>query len=166
MKAESGRKMGKVIRVDMEKLTSKAENLPDKYKSRGGGWLTDSYVCDEVAPSCHPLGPNNKLIFAPGMVTKTKAPSSGRISGAKSPLNGGIKEANAGTPFAERLAMLGYSVIVVKEGPKEKGKYWQLEIDKNGFKLNGAKTGIGDPLSKAYGGWRFSHPSQAASSGS
>lgn len=55
----------------MEKLTAKIENLPDKYKNRGGRWLTDSIVCDEVDPNCHPLGPNNKLVFAPGMVTGT-----------------------------------------------------------------------------------------------
>jgi aldehyde:ferredoxin oxidoreductase len=136
----------------MEKLAAKVENLPDKYVNRGGRWLTDSYVCDEVDPTCHPLGPTNKLVFAPGMVTGTKAPSSGRISvGAKSPLTGGIKEANAGTPFAEQLALLGYSAIMVEGVPKEKGKYWQLEVDKNGVKLNEAKTGIGDELSKAYG---------------
>jgi aldehyde:ferredoxin oxidoreductase len=144
--------MGKVIRVDMEKLTAKVENLPDKYRNRGGRWLTDSYISDEVDPECHPLGPKNKLVFAPGMVTGTKAPSSGRLSvGGKSPLTGGIKEANAGTPFAEQLALLGYSAIVVEGLPKDKSRYWQLEVDAKGVKLAEAKIGIGGVLSKAYG---------------
>ncbi len=143
--------MGKVIRVDMEKLTAKTENLPDKYRNKGGRWLTDSYISDEVDPECHPLGPRNKLVFAPGMVTGTKAPSSGRLSvGAKSPLTGGIKEANAGTPFAEQLALLGYSAIVVEGQPKDKSKYWQLEVDAKGVKLAETKIGVGDVLSKAY----------------
>ena len=65
-------------------------------------------------------GPNNKVVFAPGIVTGTSAPSSGRLSvGGKSPLTGGIKEANAGTPFSQKLARLGYRAVVVEGQPKE-----------------------------------------------
>lgn len=53
-------------------------------------------VANEVRPTCHPLGPNNKLVFAPGLLTGTMAPNTGRLSvGAKSPLTGTIKESNA-----------------------------------------------------------------------
>ncbi|MCW4051105.1 MAG: aldehyde ferredoxin oxidoreductase, partial [Candidatus Bathyarchaeota archaeon] len=83
----------------MTDLKSEVKNVPDKYKEMGGRWLTSSIIGDEVDPNCHPLGPNNKLVFAPGIVTGTNAPSTGRLSvGGKSPLTGGIKEANAGTP--------------------------------------------------------------------
>ena len=50
-------------------------------------------VADEVKPTCHPLGKYNKIVFAPGLLSGTTAPNSGRISvGAKSPLTGTIKE--------------------------------------------------------------------------
>jgi aldehyde:ferredoxin oxidoreductase len=143
--------MKPIIRVDMTKLKVTAENLPEKYKHMGGRWLTDSIVCDEVDPTCHPLGPNNKVVFAPGIVTGTNAPSSGRISvGGKSPLTGGIKEANAGTPFAQMIAKLGIKAIVVEGMPKEKGKYWLLKIDKGGAKLHKADEWAGKGLYEVF----------------
>jgi len=66
----------KIIRIDMTDLTTKVEKVPEKYKKMGGRWLTSSIINDEVDPTCHPLGPNNKLVFAPGIVTGTNAPRS------------------------------------------------------------------------------------------
>ncbi|MGQ9585738.1 MAG: aldehyde ferredoxin oxidoreductase family protein [Anaerolineae bacterium] len=101
----------------------------------GGRWLSSSIVSDEVEPTCHPLGPNNKLVFAPGMVTGTAAPTSARISvGGKSPLTGGIKESNAGTKFSPMLAKLGIKAIVVEGHPKDT-KWHLLQINKDGARL-------------------------------
>lgn len=142
--------MSKILRVDMSKKEVKQLDLPKKYSNRGGRWLSDSFILDEVNPECHPLGPNNKLIFAPGMVTGTLSPNSGRISvGAKSPLTGGIKESNSGTPFAEQLAKLGYSAIVI-EDRADKDEFWQLFINKDGAKLTKVKDGLHDKLSKSF----------------
>lgn len=127
--------MDKIVRVNMTDKKVTVEPLPEKYKGKGGRWLTSLMVSDEVPADCHPLGPNNKLVFAPGIVTGTRAPNSGRISvGGKSPLTGGIKESNAGTPFPQTLARMGYAAIVV-EGLPEEDKRWMLELDVNGGKL-------------------------------
>jgi aldehyde:ferredoxin oxidoreductase len=127
--------MSKILRVNMTDLTTKLEDVPKKYQNMGGRWLTSSMVCDEVDPMCHPLGPNNKLVFAPGIVTGTAAPTSARISvGGKSPLTGTIKEANAGTKFAPMQARLGLKAIVV-EGEPQDGKWHLLEINKDGARL-------------------------------
>nr|NIO67660.1 aldehyde ferredoxin oxidoreductase [Anaerolineae bacterium] len=100
--------MSKILRVNMTDLTATLEDVPEKYKNMGGRWLTTSIVSDEVDPTCHPLGPNNKLVLAPGIVTGTAASTSARISvGGKSPLTGTIKESNAGTKFSPMLARLG-----------------------------------------------------------
>jgi aldehyde:ferredoxin oxidoreductase len=140
-----------IIRVNMTKLTAKTKKIPTKYSSMGGRWLTSSLVSDEVEPTCNPLGPNNKIVFAPGIVTGTAAPSSGRISvGSKSPLTGGIKEANAGTPFAQKLARLGVGALVVEGQPEEKGKFWLLKLDKNGVKLQPADEWAGTGLYEVY----------------
>lgn len=73
------------VNVDMSELKIRFEEVPEKYRKMGGRWLTSQFVYDEVPPICHPLGPFNKLIFAPGIVTGTTAPCSGRISvGSKS----------------------------------------------------------------------------------
>jgi len=91
--------------------------------------MTSTIVRDEVPPLCHPLGPNNKLVFAPGIVTGTAAPTSARISvGAKSPLTGGIKESNAGSAWPQYIASMQIKALVVEGQPKEKGKYWMARL--------------------------------------
>ncbi|PKM80165.1 MAG: aldehyde ferredoxin oxidoreductase [Firmicutes bacterium HGW-Firmicutes-14] len=122
--------MGKfILRVNMSDLSVKKEDVPEKYRLLGGRVLTSTVVADEVNPACHPLGPNNKIVFAPGIVTGTNAPSSGRLSvGAKSPLTGTIKEANAGGIPAQKLARLGIHALIVEGEPKEKGKFFVLKL--------------------------------------
>ena len=137
----------KILRVDMAELTAKVQQVRQKYRSMGGRWLTDSVVCDEVDPLCHPLELNNKVVFAPGIVTGTSAPSSGRISvGGKSPLTGGIKEANAGTPFSQKLARLGVKAIIVEGKPLEKGRFWLLKVDRDSVSLHSADEWVGKGL--------------------
>lgn len=127
---------GRILRVDMGKLTATYEDVPSKWKDLGGRALTSSIVAEEVPPDCHPLGPSNKVVFAPGIVTGTSAPSSGRISvGGKSPLTGGIKEANAGTSFAQKVARLGIKAIIVQGQPEDKNKRYLLKITKDGAEL-------------------------------
>jgi len=140
----------KIIRIDMTDLKSKVENVPKKYKEMGGRWLTSSIIGDEVDPTCHPLGPNNKLVFAPGIVTGTSAPSSGRLSvGGKSPLTEGIKEANAGTPFSQMLARLGVKAVVF-EGLQKDDKFWVVKVDKDGVSFDSADDYVGKGLYEAY----------------
>ena len=83
----------KFLRINMSDQKAIYEEVPEKYAKWAGRGLTSALVFDEVDPTCHPLGPLNKLIIAPGWVTGTPAaPSSGRTSfGGKSPLTGGIK---------------------------------------------------------------------------
>lgn len=127
--------MDKLVRVDMTNKKVTVEPLPEQYKGKGGRWLTSQLVSDEVPADCHPLGPNNKLVIAPGILSGTRAPNSGRISvGAKSPLTGGIKEANAGSPFPQNMARMGYAALIV-EGLVEDGKQWLLKLDVKGGEL-------------------------------
>lgn len=56
----------KFIRVDMKAKEVKVEDVPQKYAGLGGRGLTSMIVADEVKPTCHPLGKNNKIVFAPG----------------------------------------------------------------------------------------------------
>ncbi len=94
-----------ILRINVSDLSYKLEAVPEKYRLLYGRGLTSQIVYDEVPPPlCHALGPNNKLIFSTGVVTGTIAPSSARVSvGGKSPLTGGIKEANAGTSWGVRI---------------------------------------------------------------
>ncbi len=131
--------MAKMLRVNMAEGKIEEEDLPEKFENMGGRGLTSELILDEVNPEAHPLGKNNKLVFSPGMVTGTSAPSSGRISaGGKSPLTGGIKESNAGTPFAQSLGRSGYKALVIEDKPEDDEGWWILEITSDGCELKKA----------------------------
>jgi aldehyde:ferredoxin oxidoreductase len=141
--------MERILRLDMTACAASFEPVPEKYKERAGRWLTSSIVHDEVPATCHPLGPNNKVVFSPGIVTGSPAPTSSRISvGGKSPLTGTIKEANAGTGWGRRLARLGIRAMVI-EGQAKSG-FWLLKIDKEGAAFEPADTWTGKRLSQVY----------------
>ena len=115
----SGPTGDQIIRVDMTNLTATTEPFPDEWKLLGGRGLSARILLQECNPKCDPLGPENVLVMAPGVISGTAAPTSGRISiGAKSPLTGGIKEANAGGNPGQDLMKLGYRCCR-GEGPAE-----------------------------------------------
>ncbi|MEW6049141.1 MAG: aldehyde ferredoxin oxidoreductase C-terminal domain-containing protein, partial [Bacillota bacterium] len=128
--------MARFLRVNMSELTATFEDVPEAYRHWGGRGLTSMIVASEVRPTCHPLGPSNKLVFAPGIVSGTAAPTSGRISvGGKSPLTGGIKETNSGGMASQKVARLGIKAIIVEGQPKQNGSYWVLKVTKDGAEL-------------------------------
>jgi len=112
-----------------------SEGPMGQYEGLGGRGLTSAIVAKEVPPLCHPLGEDNKLVIAPGLLSGTPAAISGRISvGCKSPLTGGIKEANSGGQPSQVLAMLGYGAIVLEGKPKDNALY-KVFISKDGVKV-------------------------------
>ena len=126
--------MDKILRVDVsgDKPGFVEESLGD-YAGLGGRGLTSSIVSSEVPADAHPLGPENKLVISPGLLGGSAAVNAGRLSvGCKSPLTGGIKEANAGGQGANVLARLGYAAIVL-EGERQGNELYILRIGKNGM---------------------------------
>lgn len=129
--------MDKILRIDMgaEGGPKIKEEAIGSYSGLGGRGLTSAIVAQEVVPTCHPLGAENKLVIAPGLLSGTTAAMSGRISvGCKSPLTGGIKEANAGGQASQVLARLGYAAIVLEGKPKDESLY-KIFINKDGVKI-------------------------------
>jgi aldehyde:ferredoxin oxidoreductase len=123
--------MDRIVRINMTNLTTSIEPVPAAWVGLGGRALTSTVVATEVPPTCHALGPSNKLVFAPGLLSGTAAANSGRISaGAKSPLTGGIKESNAGGTAARMLAKLGIKAVIV-EGQPADDKWYSVHIAKD-----------------------------------
>ena len=130
--------MFKILRVNMADLSVKSEDVPEAYEGLGGRGLTSAIVSREVEPTCSPIGPNNKLVFAPGLLGGTNCANSGRISvGAKSPLTGTIKEANSGGQAGGYLARLGISAVVIEGLPQDE-KLYKLSISKDKCELSPA----------------------------
>ena len=120
------------IRVNMDEKTIHIEDVPQDYMGLGGRGLTSIMINAEVPPKCDPLGPENKLIFAPGFLSGTPLPNTSRISiGAKSPLTGTIKESNTGGTVAAALGRLGITAVVI-EGQAPEGELSFLRIDEKG----------------------------------
>ncbi len=134
----------RILRIDMTHRKATYEDVPEKWAKWAGRGLTSAITCDEVDPTCHPLGPHNKLVIAPGWVTGTPAsPSSGRTSfGGKSPLTKGIKETNAGGLSGQEIAGLGLAAIIL-EGQPEDRKWTTLVITKNGVQFKDASDLVG-----------------------
>jgi aldehyde:ferredoxin oxidoreductase len=124
--------MDKIIRVNMSRLSTAVEDVPAEWAGLGGRGLTSAIVAKEVPPTCHPLGKNNKLVFAPGLLSGTAAANSGRLSaGAKSPLTGTIKESNAGGTAAQAFAKLGIKALII-EGVPSDDTWHSLHVTKDG----------------------------------
>jgi aldehyde:ferredoxin oxidoreductase len=128
--------MDKLLRVNMTDLTVKDEPFPEEWTYLGGRGLSAKILLKEVDPTCDPLGPGNKVVIAPGVLSGSMAPTSGRMSvGAKSPLTGGIKEANSGGQAGQKLMRLGYRGIIVEGKAKDADKRYLLVVNKQGYEL-------------------------------
>lgn len=122
----------KVLRVEMATGTVSYQEVAPAFTGMGGRGLTSYFVSQEVPPTCDALGPDNKLVFAPGYLSGSSFINSSRLSvGAKSPLTGGIKESNVGGTVAADLGSIGISAIVV-EGKPADGTYYILKIGNTG----------------------------------
>ena len=125
--------MAKILRVDLSSGKTGFEDVKLDYKTLGGRGLTSKILSDEVAPACDPLGAENKLIFAPGLMAGTVFPNNGRLSvGAKSPLTGTIKESNMGGSAGQALARMGIKALVV-EGASDTFVY--LKVTKGNVEI-------------------------------
>ncbi|HPQ44505.1 MAG TPA: aldehyde ferredoxin oxidoreductase C-terminal domain-containing protein [Syntrophales bacterium] len=138
--------MAKIIRVDVSRGAVNIESVPEKYLMLGGRGLVSQLLLDEIDPACAPLGEENKLVFALGLLGGTKVSTSGRLSiGAKSPLTGGIKEANSGGVVGRQLCRLGIKAVILEGKPLRKALY-VLKINNQGATLlpAGDLTGLGN----------------------
>lgn len=95
-------------------------DVPAARRLWGGRQLIAHTMCQDVSPICDSLGRDNQLIFAPGWLGGSSVSTSGRLSvGAKSPLTGGIKEANVGGEAGQKLARIGVRGLFIMDAPDQ-----------------------------------------------
>jgi aldehyde:ferredoxin oxidoreductase len=118
----------KMVRVDMNRLESRWEPVTAVYEHLGGRALIARLLLEEIPPACDALGPHNKLIFTPGLLGGAGVTTAGRLSvGGKSPLTGGVKEANSGGTAGDTFGRLGIKAVVI-EGQPDPGTFYLLHI--------------------------------------
>ncbi len=117
-----------IWRVNVNTQTLEKEAIPSTWEKLGGRGLIARVMLDEMDAKCDPLGPGNKIIFAPGLLVGHMLSSTDRISiGGKSPLTGGIKEANAGGRTGYHMASMGMKALIIEDQPADAG-YWVLHL--------------------------------------
>ena len=124
--------VGKILRVNLNAGSAKEEPLDPKMAELyiGARGLGLRFMFDEVDPKADPMGPENKLIFAPGPFSGTFAPSGGRYDViTKGPLTGMIAASNSGGVFGPQLKFAGYDMLIV-EGKAEAPVYLWIDDDR------------------------------------
>jgi aldehyde:ferredoxin oxidoreductase len=133
----------KVWRIDVAKREVTTEPVPSGWERLGGRGLIPRALLDEVPPTCDPLGPPNKLIWAPGLLVGHMISSCDRISvGGKSPLTGGVKESNAGGSTGLKLSHLGVKALILEGVPSE-DRWWLVHLSAEGGQFSSADEFVG-----------------------
>ena len=141
---QGGNFLMRVLRANVQTGKIGYEGVPEIWKHFGGRALAARILLDEVPPACAPLGPYNKLVWAPGLLVGHMLSSSDRISiGAKSPLTGGVKESNAGGSTGMRMAWLRLFALIIEGGPPADGSLRLLVVDNNGARFEAADDLVG-----------------------
>lgn len=120
---------GRVADVDLTTKNLRYYELPEKMIREfiGGKGIGAKILYDELAPKVDPLSPENLLIFAPGPLTGTIAPTSGRWAVVtKSPHTGIFLDSQVGGHFGAALRRAGVDILIVR-GKAEKPVYLYVE---------------------------------------
>jgi len=99
--------MRKYLHINLNDKSVKTEELHGEDILKVGRHFIAKTLLAKGAAKVDPLSPENPLIFSAGPFAGTNFSNANRLSvGCKSPLTGGIKEANAGGTFAFALGQL------------------------------------------------------------
>ena len=117
----------KILRVNLTDRTIHSDQPGNLYLRRYmGGWnvIADTLL-REVPPGADPLGPENRLIFAPGVITGLAVAGVARHAvGAKSPLTGGFGAGEVGGHWGTELKRAGYDALIVEGASAEPVYLW------------------------------------------
>lgn len=102
--------MRKYIDVNLDTKSVQPRDLNAREVASAGRYLIAKTLTGEGIAHVDPLSPQNPLIFSAGPFAGTNFSNGNRLSvGCKSPLTGGIKEANSGGTFAFAMGQLEIS---------------------------------------------------------
>jgi len=99
--------MRKYLHIDLAKQSVETEELHGEAIAKAGRYFIAKTLLESGIATVDPLSADNPLIFSAGPFAGTNFSNANRTSvGCKSPLTGGIKEANAGGTFGVAMGHL------------------------------------------------------------
>ncbi len=146
---------GRILHVYLDDLRTEIETPPEAFyrKYMGGSALGAYYLLKHTPPHADPLGPENTLTLAVGVVTGAAISGNSRLAAvAKSPLTGAIGDSQSGGFFPAELKFAGFDAIVLHGRAAEPVYLWvhdgQAELRPAGH-LWGKTTGEVEDILKA-----------------
>jgi aldehyde:ferredoxin oxidoreductase len=108
---------GKILHVDLTAQTIEVETPPEAFyrKYMGGSAMGTYYVLQHMPPGADPTGPDNVFTVMLSVTTGASISGQSRVNvNARSPLSGGIGDAQAGGFFPAEMKFAGYDGIVFR----------------------------------------------------
>ena len=133
-----------ILYINLTRRTFKVERRPDLFgKYLGGTGVATQLLHDECPEGCDPLGPDNPIIFAVGVLTALFPLASKTVSMFKSPLTGNLGESHCGGRSAVAIRMAGYGAIVI-QGASTMPVYLSIEGNQVHFRDASTLWGMGN----------------------
>ena len=107
---------GTILRVDLTSGTTSVETFDEAFYRRypGGKALAAYHLLRDMPAGADPLGPDNVLVLATGLLTAAPVSTATRFNAiARSPLTGGFGESEAGGYWGPELKMAGFDAIIL-----------------------------------------------------
>jgi len=123
---------GSILRINLTTGKASVEPLDPKLVRDylGGRGFAARILYDEIPAGADPLGPDNRVVLAPGPLSGTLVPAAGKITFAsKSPATGGWGDSSMGGHLAAEIRYAGYDVIIL-EGAAAKPSYLYIKNDR------------------------------------
>lgn len=114
--------MEKVLRINVGAENGPVATIEElgAYAGLGGRAMTTTVVCNEVPPNCHPLGPENKLVFSPGLMAgSARRRRAASRSDAKARLRGPSRNPTRAAPAASSWPALAMRPSSLKAKGKQ-----------------------------------------------
>jgi aldehyde:ferredoxin oxidoreductase len=117
----------RILRVNLTDRRVSVEEPGAIYMRRYmGGWnIIADTLLREVPPGADPLGPENVLVFAPGVLTGLAISGASRNAvGGKSPITGGFGASEAGGGWGAQFKRAGFDALIVEGASAEPVYLW------------------------------------------
>jgi aldehyde:ferredoxin oxidoreductase len=118
---------GSTLRVDLTRGETSVETFDeDFYRTYPGGKALGAYyVLRESRPGADPLGPDNPLVLAVGLLAGAPFSAAARFSAiARSPLTGGFGESEAGGYWGPELRSAGFDAVIITGAAAQPSYLW------------------------------------------
>jgi aldehyde:ferredoxin oxidoreductase len=118
---------GKILRVDLTRGTIRIQEFDEAFYRLypGGKALAGYLMLQEIPPQADPLGPENVLVLANGLLTGAPVSTATRFTAAaRSPLTGGYGESEAGGFWGPELKLAGFEAVIVSGRAQQPVYLW------------------------------------------